>query len=63
MKNKHFLAVLAAALIFVSCETDNDTECDKAAQDYMQALQFAKTPEARAEVTRQYQDKVSNLNC
>lgn len=54
-------AVLAS--IFESCSPGNDTACDRITQEYMQALQFAVTPEAREEVKRQYQQRLNKEGC
>lgn len=59
------IGTIAAITLFslTSCEPNNDTECDKLTHDYMQAIQFAKTQEQVDELTRQYQQRISKLNC
>lgn len=60
---KAILFIAASLLFLCSCEANNDTECDNITQQYMQSLQYAKTPEARKELERQYHEKLNKSGC
>lgn len=61
MKTILLLALLAISI--TSCDRNCEEMKDNLHSEYIQALQGAITPAAQAEITRQYNEKLSNLDC
>lgn len=57
------LLLLTAIAIFASCDRNCEEMKDSLHSEYIQALQGAITPAAQEEITRQYNEKLNNLDC
>lgn len=57
------LLLLMAIAILASCDRNCEEMKDNLHSEYIKALQGAMTPAAQAEITRQYNEKLSNLDC
>lgn len=55
--------ILLLFLVFASCSTDCDKERAAIEAQYNSALQGSLSPEARAEIKRQRDRELSNLDC
>lgn len=55
--------LLIASLALLSCSRDCDEAREQIKKEYEQALTFAVTPEAKQEITRQFNDRYNQLDC
>lgn len=52
-----------AIALLASCDRNCEEMKDNLHSEYIKALQGAITPEAQAEITRQYNEKLNDLDC
>lgn len=57
------LLTLLFLITLISCEKDCEALKQDAYNNYINAIQNARTQDAVNEITRQYNEKISNLNC
>lgn len=57
------IITLIAIIALASCSKDCDEQIDALDRQYHQSLQNAITPEAKAEITRQYNERKADLDC